>query len=104
MSEMSDIWDDDPAVWRYWIEPEKGRVYRTSLMADETYSHGDNAWRDVDFWDVISNSCEIERVEEADALAAIAARGAEIAARKAAEPPKGIELPAFGATYREFLS
>lgn len=101
---MGDIWDDDPATWRYWIEPEKGLVYRTSLAADEVYSFGDHAWVGVDFWDVISNNCEIERIAEREALAAIASREAEVAAREAARPPKAFKLPPYGPTYRGLLS
>lgn len=58
----------------------------------------------VDFWDVISNSCEIERIAESDALAAIASREAEIAEGEAARPPKAFNLPPYGPTYRGLLS
>lgn len=41
---MSDFWDENPSVRRYWIEEDTGWLFRTSLVADERYSFGEHAW------------------------------------------------------------
>lgn len=92
---MSDYWDENPCVWRYWLEDEAAQLYRTSLEADEVYSLGDHAWVPVDFYGVISNTCnDINRITREEAGAIIARREEEAAARSRLQRPE--ELPRWG--------
>ena len=86
---MSDFWDEDPDVRRYWIEEDAGWLFRTSLVADERYSFGEHAWVPVDFYEVISNTCNgIIQVSEEKMVAIISEREMEIAARERDSDPE----------------
>ena len=80
---MGIYWGKDPDVKRYWLEDDTGRLFRTSLEADEQYSVGERSWVTVDFYDVISNTCnDLRRISEEEARGIIAERESEAAARR----------------------
>lgn len=86
---MSDFWDEDPSVRRYWIEEDTGWLFRTSLVADERYSFGEHAWVPVDFYEVITNTCnDIIQVSREKMTSIISEREKKIAAREQTPEPE----------------
>lgn len=86
---MSDFWDEDPSVRRYWIEGDTGWLFRTSLVADERYSFGEHAWVPVDFYEVITNTCnDIIQVSGEKMTSIISEREKEIAASERTPEPQ----------------